>query len=110
MRVWWRGGVVAATLLLCAGNVQAGQILYQPARSASFVAHKELPFTVQYADANAVSTTYRKKYDNLFFLLACILSPLPSGSLAVALLHAMVFAPAFGERGEHVLTRLRCLF
>jgi len=110
MRVWWRGGVVAATLLLCAGNVQAGQILYQPARSASFVAHKELPFTVQYADANAVSTTYRKKYDNLFFLLACTLSLLPSSSLAVALLHAMVFAPAFGERGEHVLTRLRCLF
>ena len=30
------------------------QVLYQPARSATFVAHKEMPFTVQYADANAI--------------------------------------------------------
>eukprot|EP00286_Rhodomonas_abbreviata_P021981 CAMPEP_0181308922 /NCGR_PEP_ID=MMETSP1101-20121128/11737_1 /TAXON_ID=46948 /ORGANISM="Rhodomonas abbreviata, Strain Caron Lab Isolate" /LENGTH=505 /DNA_ID=CAMNT_0023415369 /DNA_START=6 /DNA_END=1520 /DNA_ORIENTATION=- len=47
----------AACLLLLAvlleGTV-AKQILYQPDASYTFVAHKELPFTVQYADANSI--------------------------------------------------------
>jgi len=48
----WVSRCVAVAL--CVTGAQAAQILYQPARSASFVAHKELPFTVQYADANAI--------------------------------------------------------
>lgn len=45
-----------AAALYCAvvPGADGKQILYQPARSASFVAHKEMPFTVQYADANAI--------------------------------------------------------
>ena len=46
--------VVVACLCALQQCVLASQVLYQPARSASFVAHKEMPFTVQYADANAI--------------------------------------------------------
>lgn len=50
------GSAMARLLFLAAlvGTVMGTQVLYQPDASDTFVAHKELPFTVQYADANAI--------------------------------------------------------
>ena len=62
--MWDTRGAVAAALvcavLMAPARAAAPritvpqQVLYQPARSDTFVAHKEMPFTVQYADANAI--------------------------------------------------------
>lgn len=45
------GSAMARLLFLAAlvGTVMGTQVLYQPDASDTFVAHKELPFTVQYA-------------------------------------------------------------
>lgn len=48
-------GAIAAALFVALA--EANQVLYQPSRSETFVAHQELPFVVQYADANAIEAT-----------------------------------------------------
>ena len=55
----------ALALTLSVPEARAGQVLYQPGRSASFVAHKEMPFTVQYADANAIEAIACEDYVQL---------------------------------------------
>ena len=53
-----RGAALAAmALALCATGAEGRQVLYQPSRSETFVAHQELPFVVQYADSNAIEAT-----------------------------------------------------
>jgi hypothetical protein len=46
-----------AAAALCATCAEGRQVLYQPSRSETFVAHQELPFVVQYADSNAIEAT-----------------------------------------------------
>ena len=41
--------VLAITIFALAHPIAGSQILYQPSLSTTFVAHQELPFTVQYA-------------------------------------------------------------
>lgn len=47
--------LLGVLLLTWAGTAVSKQILYQPGASSTFVAHKELPFTVQYAGVCRIS-------------------------------------------------------
>ena len=49
-----RAHAILLLWLACLPQAPAEQVLYQPGRSMSFVARQEMPFTVQYADANAI--------------------------------------------------------